>query len=99
MDAFRFENLDICKEGIEFSDTLFNIADTAESKKLFRFAEQLRACTMRITNNIAEVSGSASDKEFASFLNISRRSLFECVNILYIFERLRPSPYALCMQV
>ena len=87
MDAFRFENLDIWKEGIELSDTLFDIADTAESKKLFRFAEQLRACTMSITNNIAEGSGSASDKEFASFLNISRRSLFECVNILYIFER------------
>jgi len=42
---------------------------------------------MSITNNISEGSGSLSDKEFASFLNISRRSLFECVNILYIFER------------
>ena len=32
-------------------------------------------------------SGSFSDKEFASFLNIARRSDFECVNILHIYER------------
>lgn len=34
-----------------------------------------------------EGSGSFSDKEFASFLNISRRSVFECANILCIFVR------------
>jgi four helix bundle protein len=42
---------------------------------------------MSISNNIAEGSGSFSNKEFASYLNISRRSVFECANILYIFER------------
>jgi len=42
---------------------------------------------MSISNNIAEGSGSFSDKEFANFLNISRRSIFECANILYIFEK------------
>jgi four helix bundle protein len=42
---------------------------------------------MSISNNIAEGSGSFSDKEFANFLNISRRSIFECANILFIFER------------
>jgi four helix bundle protein len=41
---------------------------------------------MSITNNIAEGSGSFSDKEFAQFLNISRRSIFECVNILIILN-------------
>jgi four helix bundle protein len=42
---------------------------------------------MSISNNIAEGSGSFSDKELSSFLNIARRSLFECMNILHIFER------------
>jgi len=40
---------------------------------------------MSISNNIAEGSGSFSDKEFASFLNISRRSVFECANIIHIY--------------
>jgi len=31
-------------------------------------------------------SASFSDKEFAQFLNISRRSLFECFNILVILN-------------
>ena len=87
MEDFRFEQLDIWKNAIEISDTLFDFADKADEKRLFRFAEQLRAAAMSISNNIAEGSGSFSDKEFASFLNISRRSVFECANILYIFER------------
>jgi len=86
MSDFRFEQLDIWKEGIEISNILFDIADEADKKHYYKFGEQLRAAGMSITNNIAEGSGSFSDKEFASFLNISRRSLFECANILFIFE-------------
>lgn len=87
MSDFRFEDLDIWKEGIILSDKLFDIADNADNKRLHKFAEQLRAAGMSITNNIAEGSGSFSDKDFSNFLNISRRSLFECANILHIFER------------
>lgn len=42
---------------------------------------------MSISNNISEGSGSFSDKEFANFLNISRRSVFECANIVHIYLR------------
>jgi four helix bundle protein len=87
MDDFRFEQLDIWKESIKISDILFDYADKADEKRFFKFAEQLRAAGMSISNNIAEGSGSFSDKEFASFLNMARRSGFECVNILHIFER------------
>jgi four helix bundle protein len=87
MEDFRFEQLDIWKESIEVSDKLFDYADEADNKKYFKFAEQLRAATMSISNNIAEGSGSFSDKEFASFLNIARRSVFECANILHLFLR------------
>jgi four helix bundle protein len=87
MADFRFEKLDIWKESIEISDVLFDYADKADDKRRYKFAEQLRAAGMSISNNIAEGSGSFSDKEFANFLNISRRSIFECANILYIFER------------
>src|SRR5664280_1540092 len=73
MDDFRFEKLDIWKESIEISDVLFDYADKSDNKRCYKFAEQLRAAGMSISNNIAEGSGSFSDKEFA--------------NILYIFER------------
>jgi len=77
--------MDIWKDAISLSDTLCDYSDKADGKHLYRFAEQLRAAAMSISNNIAEGSGSFSDKEFASFLNISRRSVFECANILHIF--------------
>jgi len=87
MEYFRFENMDIWKDAIEISDKLFDYADKAEDRRFFKFAEQLRAATLSISNNIAEGSGSFSDREFASFLNIARRSVFECANILHIFLR------------
>ena len=52
MDDFRFEKLDIWKESIEISDVLFDYADKADDKRLYKFAEQLRAAGMSISNNI-----------------------------------------------
>lgn len=87
MEYFRFENMDIWKDAIALSDRLFDYSDKAEEKRLFKFAEQLRSAVMSISNNIAEGSGSFSDKDFSSFLNIARRSVFECANIVHIFLR------------
>ncbi len=87
MENFRFEKLDIWENSLEISDVLFDVADKADVKRFYRFAEQLRAASMSISNNIAEGSGSFSNREFANFLNIAHRSVFECANILYIFEK------------
>ncbi|MEM6359532.1 MAG: four helix bundle protein [Bacteroidota bacterium] len=87
MATFRFQELQIWQEAIELTDALPDVADAAEEKKKFKFAEQLRGAVMSISNNISEGSGSFSNKDFAHFLNMSRRSIFEVVNILTIFHR------------
>ena len=87
MNKFRFQSLEIWQDAIDLGDKLFDIADIAQEKKLYRFAEQLRGSGLSVSNNIAEGSGSFSDKEFAQFLNISRRSVFECANLIIIFNR------------
>lgn len=87
MSGFRFEELEIWKLGSEIGDDLFKIADMLVEKKKYRFSEQINGAAMSITNNIAEGSGSFSNKDFANFLNFSRRSIFECANILCILER------------
>jgi four helix bundle protein len=84
---FRFQDLEIWKISIDISDALFDIADNLESNKLYRFAEQLRGAVLSISNNIAEGSGSSSNKDFANFLNIAHRSAFETVNILILLNR------------
>ena len=87
MVKFRFQDLKIWQLAIEIADELFDIADELEKRKLYRFAEQLRASGMSMSNNIAEGSGSSSKKKFRSYLNIARRSTFENANILIILAR------------
>ncbi|MBN1387930.1 MAG: four helix bundle protein [Bacteroidales bacterium] len=87
MKHFRFEDLEIWRDAIDLGDRLFDIAELADSKKLYKFAEQLRSSGLSISNNITEGSGSFSKKEFGQFLNISRRSVFECANMIIIFHR------------
>jgi four helix bundle protein len=84
---FRFQDFEIWTRGAAIGSKLFRLADDLERRRLFRFAEQLRGATLSITNNIAEGSGSLSDTDFANFLNIARRSVFEVANILILLSR------------
>ncbi len=84
---FRFEDLEIWKRAAALTGRLFAIADQLERERKYRFAEQFRAATLSISNNIAEGSGSSSDLDFANFLNTARRSVFEVANMLAIFTR------------
>jgi four helix bundle protein len=84
---FRFQDLEIWQLSIEIGDKLFNVADELEKLHLYRFAEQLRGAGMSMSNNIAEGSGSSSDREFKQFLNIARRSTFENANILILLSK------------
>jgi four helix bundle protein len=87
MAHFRFMDLEIWKESIELNDQLFDLADLMGDARSFRVAEQLRSSSLSISNNIAEGSGSFSDKDFANFLNIARRSVFETANISFVAFR------------
>ena len=84
--SFRFQNLDIWKKAVEIGMELFDIADELDRRHLYRFAEQLRAAALSMSNNIAEGSGSTSKKEFNQFLNVARRSTFENANMTIIYQ-------------
>jgi four helix bundle protein len=84
---FRFEDLDVWQRAADLAFSLGGVADKLEELRRNRFAEQLRAAALSISNNIAEGSGSSSNNEFRHFLNIARRSAFECANMLLIFQR------------
>jgi four helix bundle protein len=87
MAKFRFQDLKIWQLAIEIADELFDLAESLEQKRLYRFAEQLRGSGMSMSNNIAEGSGSSSKKEFKQFLNMARRSTFENANILILLKK------------
>ena len=85
---FRFEDLEIWQLARSLAVKLHKLANELDKKRLYRYAEQLRAAGLSLTNNIAEGSGSTHSKEFQQFLNISRRSLFEDASMLMVFETL-----------
>jgi four helix bundle protein len=60
-----------------------------DGRRLYRYAEQLRAAGLSLSNNIAEGSGSTHKQEFIQYLNIARRSLFEGASMLLVFEQLQ----------
>jgi len=80
-------DLEIWQDSMEVAARLFDLADRLESKRLYRFAEQLRGSGLSMSNNIAEGSGSNSKREFANFLNIARRSTFENANAILVLEK------------
>lgn len=50
---FRFENMEIWQRAADISSPLFKLADKLDQRRYYRFAEQLRAAVLSITNNIA----------------------------------------------
>ncbi len=86
-DHFRFEDMEIWQRAVEISMPVFDVADALEDQKKYRFGEQLRAAMLSVSNNMAEGSGSSSNMDFANFLNIARRSIFEVASMLLVFHR------------
>jgi four helix bundle protein len=85
---WRFEDLEIWKKAVDLAVKFHLIAERLDKRRFYRYAEQLRAAGLSISNNIAEGSGSTHKQEFIQFLNITRRSLFEDASMLLVFERL-----------
>ena len=85
---FRFEDLEVWQLARKLAVKLHRLANELERRRLYRYAEQLRAAGLSLTNNIAEGSGSIHPSEFGQFLNIARRSVFEDASMLMVFEAL-----------
>jgi len=57
--VFRFENFEIWQRAADLDLPLFELADRLDRLKLFRFAEQLRAAALSITNNAQRTTNQA----------------------------------------
>jgi four helix bundle protein len=84
--GFRFESLSIYNDTLKISGDIFIITGGLQKNKHYVLSDQLFRACLSISNNIAEGSGSNSDKDFAHFLNIARRSIFECANMIIILN-------------
>ena len=94
--GFRFQKLVIWQRSADLAINLDEVADQLEERRKYRFAEQLRAAGLSISNNIAEGSGSNTTPDFRKFLFIARKSAFECASMLLIFQRRNYVTESLC---
>lgn len=85
---WRFEDLEIWQLACELAAKFHRLAEELDHRRLYRYAEQIRAAGLSLSNNIAEGSGSTHKQEFIQFLNIARRSLFEDASMLLVFEKM-----------
>ena len=57
---------------------LYDLSDSAQVMKDYRFRGELRDVAASAPHNIAEGFGRRTNREFAHFLDIARGSLMEC---------------------
>jgi four helix bundle protein len=73
---------------VDLAVTFHRVTDRLDKRRLYRYAEQVRAAGLSICSNIAARSCTTHNQEFIQFPNITRRSLFEDASMLQVFARL-----------
>ncbi len=84
---FKFQTLDVWKKSVDFADIMIAIADELPVRYQYSFGDQLRRAALSVPNNIAEGNGRKTAKESSNFYNISKGSVYECINILVILSK------------
>ncbi len=85
MQYNQFEDIPVWQETRLFVNKIYSLFENSEKlKRDFSLVDQLKRATYSILLNISEGFERGSNKEFANFLNIAKRSAGEVRAILYI---------------
>lgn len=77
--TFKFEKLDVWKISLEYSDLIYELAETLPESEKFNLSSQIKRAATSISLNIAEGSTGQSDAEQNRFLGLAVRSLIETI--------------------
>lgn len=80
---FKFEELRVYQEALQFSIHIYRISSQWPSVYRFNLTDQLIRAALSISLNIAEGT-SRTHKDFKHFLSIARGSCYECVPLIAI---------------
>lgn len=82
--AFKFENLRIWKDSVEFTREVYALTKKFPRSEQFGLTAQLNRAAVSISLNIAEGEGRKSNADVARFIHMAIGSLYEVVTILHI---------------
>ncbi|MBA7533323.1 hypothetical protein ES705_25561 [subsurface metagenome] len=78
--AFRFEHLEIWKLAIDYGEKIHKLIKKFPKSEMFGLSSDLNRAAISISSNIAEGSGSESNREFKRYLRIAINSNFETIS-------------------
>ncbi len=84
---FKFEQLDVWNMSLEYSDSIYELADKLPESERFNLKSQITRAATSISLNIAEGSTGQSDPEQSRFLGMAIRSLIETVACQRLISR------------
>ena len=85
--GFNFENLEVYQKSINFVNEVYLTTRNYPKEEMFGLTSQFRRAAVSISLNIAEGSAKTK-KDFSRFVDMARGSIFECITILQISEKL-----------
>jgi len=85
--AFKFEQLDIWRQSLDYIDSIYKISEDLPDNERFNMRSQITRAATSINLNIAEGSTGQTDAEQARFLGLALRSLIETVACQHIIHR------------
>ena len=88
MHAYSFEKLDVWKETIKLSTSIYKIIQTFSDNEKFGLISQMRRCSVSISSNIAEGTARLTNKDKAHFMTLSYSSALELLNQAIIAKEL-----------
>lgn len=85
--AFKFEQLDVWKRAIDYTNAIHNTTINFPKAELFILTAQIKRAADSIALNLAEGSTGQSNLEFNKFCGYALRSAIEVVSCLYIAKK------------
>lgn len=88
MNKHNFRKLKIYQGAVRYAVDIYRLSRTFPDEELYGLTSQIRRAAISISLNIAEGSGSGSEKEFKRFLEIALRSTYEVMACLEMASKL-----------
>tara|TARA_R110001583_G_scaffold36657_1_gene120678 strand:- start:1069 stop:1443 length:375 start_codon:yes stop_codon:yes gene_type:complete len=88
MYQFSFEKLNVWKEAVDFTKSIYLLTNTFPESEKFGVINQLRRASVSIASNLAEGTSRNTNKDKAHFSTLAFSSLMEVLNQLIISKEL-----------